>query len=835
MARSSGATTAVRYRLGTEWRARWKAWLGLALSIGIAGGITLAASAGARRTASAYPRLRAAVAEEDVLFAPASPNGKFNDLHNPVLTAVDRLPEVERAGRLAQIAAFAGRSLADAELQGFGAMVLADGSGYEISRPKLLGGRLPDRRRENETLINPLFARAHRLRVGSRFPVLLLSSDAHDLAVKRGTPYKGPLGHVTLTVTGIGRFARDVIPTTVNDEAPLFYVTPSLFAKYPWSLINYGSILRLEPGADIERFRAEAIAVAGRYKVPPAAAYFTTERDRTAAVERAVRPQALALALLAAVVLLALLLVAGQALSRQVFIDATDSPGLGAMGMTRGQRFALALARVALVAVTGAAVAVLVAIVASPAFPIGPARDAEPSAGFDVDTTVLAAGFAALALAFLLRGILPSWRGASASPSSLGVLEPSDRRPSRVAEVLGRTGLRPAPVIGVRMAFEPGRGRAAVPVRSAMVTTALAVAVVVAVASFATNLDRLVATPARYGWNWTASTGFGFDPTPRAMTEKLVGDRAVAGVAGGNYLDLNIGGRTVTAVTFDQLKGSVGPAILAGRAPRRPGELALGARTMRARGLAIGDRVQVKVEGKSGSMRIVGRAVFPRLGSGSFTPTDMGEGAAMTNVAATALGVDTSDPKDRQARYSVYFVRAAPGVSFATLSSRLGRELAGLIEECPSPYCVSGPQRPGDIVAYSRVRSTSTALIALVVAMAVAALAQSLVTSARRRRRDIAILKTLGFVGRDVSRAARWQGLALAAAALIVGIPIGLVLGRGAWTIFADELGVANDATLPIRAVLLAIPVTLAIAALVAVVPARLARRTRPASVLRSL
>ena len=132
------------------------------------------------------------------------------------------------------------------------------------------------------------------------------------------------------------------------------------------------------------------------------------------------------------------------------------------------------------------------------------------------------------------------------------------------------------------------------------------------------------------------------------------------------------------------------------------------------------------------------------------------------------------------------------------------------------------------------MRSTSAALIALVILMAVAALTQSLVTSARRRRRDVAILKTLGFVGRDVSRTARWQGLAIAAAALIVGLPIGLVLGRGSWTIFADELGVAGDASLPLRAVLIAIPVTLATAALVAVVPARLARRTRPANVLRS-
>src|SRR5687767_1561119 len=43
-------------RLRAEFRARWRAWLGLALAFGIAGGAATAAAAGARRTESAYPR-----------------------------------------------------------------------------------------------------------------------------------------------------------------------------------------------------------------------------------------------------------------------------------------------------------------------------------------------------------------------------------------------------------------------------------------------------------------------------------------------------------------------------------------------------------------------------------------------------------------------------------------------------------------------------------------------------------------------------------------------------------------------------------------------------------
>ena len=49
--------TAVWYRFRAELRARWKSVVVLAVLAGIAGGVTLAAIAGARRTDSAFSRL----------------------------------------------------------------------------------------------------------------------------------------------------------------------------------------------------------------------------------------------------------------------------------------------------------------------------------------------------------------------------------------------------------------------------------------------------------------------------------------------------------------------------------------------------------------------------------------------------------------------------------------------------------------------------------------------------------------------------------------------------------------------------------------------------------
>ena len=48
--------SAVFVRVRSELRARWRAWFGLALLLGLFGGAVIAAAAGARRTESAYPR-----------------------------------------------------------------------------------------------------------------------------------------------------------------------------------------------------------------------------------------------------------------------------------------------------------------------------------------------------------------------------------------------------------------------------------------------------------------------------------------------------------------------------------------------------------------------------------------------------------------------------------------------------------------------------------------------------------------------------------------------------------------------------------------------------------
>ena len=79
-----------------------------------------------------------------------------------------------------------------------------------------------------------------------------------------------------------------------------------------------------------------------------------------------------------------------------------------------------------------------------------------------------------------------------------------------------------------------------------------------------------------------------------------------------------------------------------------------------------------------------------------------------------------------------------------------------------------------------------------------------------------------------------WEASALAAAALAVGVPLGVLAGRWAWVVFAWSAGVADQADVPVPLVLLAIPATLLLANLIAAGPGWTAARIPAATVLRS-
>src|SRR5208337_3146172 len=397
--------------------------------------------------------------------------------------------------------------------------------------------------------------------------------------------------------------------------------------------------------------------------------------------------------------------------------------------------------------------------------------------------------------------------------------------------------------IGVRMAFEPGRGRTAVPVRSALAGTVVAVAAVVAAAVFGASLITLVGTPHQYGQNWNQELDFEFGGVPGTAGAKVLAvEPAVTEYAAGNYGQLTIGGKIVPAIGLDAVRGGGYLTLLAGRAPSDPGEIALGAQTLRAVHRRLGQTVRVTVNllttsgpATQRTMRIVGVAVFPSFGRSSLAPTDLGTGAVVPASVLSARSEPgaTSFCGTSGTCYNFFLLRYRPGTDLNAAAARLTAAVTA--GGCPIGSCaVTADQRPGDIEHYAAIRDTPLVLGAVLALLAVGTLAHVLLTSVHRRRRDLAVLKTLGLVRSQVLRVVAWEASALAAAALLIGLPLGVLAGRWAWAIFAGSAGVSGVAYVPVPLILLAIPATLALANLIAAEPGWDAARVHPASILRT-
>ncbi|HEY3673436.1 MAG TPA: ABC transporter permease [Acidimicrobiia bacterium] len=820
--------TAVGYRFRAELRARWRSVAVLALLAGIAGGVTLAAIAGARRTDSAFSRLLTATHAAQVLVNPDFGNDSELDPK-----AIARLPMVSEVGvgRGLIVVPVPLENVADLDT----ALSLgSDGHvGYSMARLHVVEGRMPDTTRADEVLVNQRFADHYGVDVGSEFDAVIVTADDfatfedRDISIPDGITAinRGQFGtRIRLRVTGIGGPPESLV-VDEGFEQRATVLGPAFLRQHPRADANFfGVSVRLRHGvADLPAFKRAVQALPHKGAIE-----FQTTPVTEAKVSRAVRPSVGALTVFALVIALTGLLLVGQAIARQTFLDSIDHPTLRALGFGRVQLVVTTMLRGAVVAVAGAVLAVVIAVVASPLAPIGVARGIEPDPGLSFDGAVLASGFLAVLGAVLALAALPAWWYTRAARFRAD--EQMSVRPSRLTGWVGASGASAVAGTGVRMALEPGRGRTAVPVRTTIVGAVLAVATVVAALVFASSLDHLVSTPRLYGWSWDVRVENGGDSAASAralhtdVRKAMTASKRVASFSDTVISRVNLDGVTVTALGVAPAKGRVEPTIVSGRAPRAADEVALGAKTLDRIGARISDTVQARPDagGSPTPLRIVGRVVLPGLGTypGS-DKTALGEGALLTRASLRELGPDFG--------VGPFLVRLATGTDRTTLT----RSLRGLSPD-PTAISVIGLERPSDIVSYEHVRSTPLLLAGLLALLAIGTVAHALATAVRRRRRDLALLKTLGFTRRQILGAVAWQATTLAGLALLFGIPVGVIVGRWAWTALADDLGTLAEPIVPVLALVLSVPLVLLVANLVAFVPGRIAARLRPATVLRS-
>jgi predicted lysophospholipase L1 biosynthesis ABC-type transport system permease subunit len=523
--------------------------------------------------------------------------------------------------------------------------------------------------------------------------------------------------------------------------------------------------------------------------------------------------QALALLLFGVILAATMLVIVGQSIARQVHTGSGDFPVLRALGTSPGQLFAVAFVPGALVAASGMLLAVPAAYGLSALTPIGLARQAEVSPGPSFDAAILLGGAAAVVLLLTGRAAITAWRVTRRSTGMPAATVSG--LASRAGRRMAHAGFPPTAVSGVRLAFEPGRDRTAVPVRSAIVGTTAALAAVMAAVVFGSSLAHVIADPAAAGWTWDLVVGSPHSGDISAQTErKLRQNPDVSGFAMTAMAETQLGGRRVTVVGMRSVLGDVAPPVLAGRLPNGPGEIALGGRELRTLHKNVGDQITARTARGPVTLHIVGQVVVAPDITNEQVP--LGGGGLMALTGAAAL---SSERLPRNV-FPVQLRRPADHAAIARLKQQF-------------PGSVLPAVPPPEIRNLQGVSGLPLALALLLTLLATGTVAHALVTSVHRRRRELAILKTVGFVARQVRATVAWQATAIAGASLAIGLPLGIAAGRLAWVFFADQVAIEP---LPVISplVLLAIPAIIVLANAIAAFPARTAAHTQPATVLRA-
>jgi hypothetical protein len=361
-------------------------------------------------------------------------------------------------------------------------------------------------------------------------------------------------------------------------------------------------------------------------------------------------------------------------------------------------------------------------------------------------------------------------------------------------------------VAGVRMAFGTGGHRGA---RGTLAAAAVAVAVCVMALTFAASFRHLTNTPRLYGQTWGYET-FAGPPPPKAEMRKMLRDPGLTVVAGGTESTVTVNGHDTGLFAWDNLKGRLDPTLTAGRRPHGTGEIALAVKTLQQARARIGDVVEVASGNRTRRLRVVGRVVVP-----SSKLNKLGYGGMLTYAALSKI--------DQSTQRGMMLLRLADGAAGRAARRDLDAFFDGNIVV-----------KPGEVGDFGRIDNMPLYIALLAVSAAAAALAHALVTRVRGGRRDLAILKTLGFTRPQVVATIAWQATTILGIAILIGLPLGAAAGRFTWRLFARDLGVAPDDVIPVVPVLLLIPAALLAGNVVAALPGWLAARVRPAPALRT-
>lgn len=812
----------------TELRHGWRNLVGIVVLVALIGGLVLGGLAGAQRTRTAVDRMIEQNEVSDVLINP-------NDGDDSVLdyALVASLPMVAEFSQFYGVATWPSGEITPDNVDDGLFVGATDGRALvDVDRPVLAEGRVPSPDSLDEVYVDRAHATAAGLQVGDSISLTVLPPEVvssffqfidvaefeHALAVLN-TP--GAARTVDVRVAGIGNDLEG-IAVDAGYEPPAVWIGPALYEELGAPSAGFGGAnVRLTDPGRIAEFKAAVDALAPDEKI----IYKTLPITRSKAL-RVTEPAATALALFAVVTAVLGTLLLGQAISRRFQIDGRDNRTLAALGATRRERFNTSMLRLGAAVAVGLTLAIGFAALLSLLTPVGPAADAEPSPGFDFDTTIVFGGALVLLVVFIAIGVPPAWNNARVD-DHVGALNGS-----ATAGWLSARGASNALTTGVRFALEPGRGPTAVPTRATIIGAVTAITIAAATIVFASSLDRVVNDGRFYGSNFDLALDFGEEIlTDQTATDEVLAvvaaDPAVARVGELQITELRVDDAAVTSLAFAGTEDAepVVPTIAAGRAPAAAAEIALGLTTMRQLGVGIGDTVAVASDGFEGNATVVGRVVLPGLG--------LYQGSDRTSIGVGALvSRDAIGPRSPTSRSFIVVGLDPDALAGEERGAFEDRMTTALGSEGVVRFQTNG--QPSDVEGLARLRSLPVVLASLLVLVVGVTVVNAMVIAVRRRRRDIAILQSLGSTRTNVTAVGVWQGVTIGVTSLLFGVPLGVVVGRWLWTRLANGFGTLAEPVAPLLGLAALVVVVALLAALAGIIPIRFGLRHAPAKVLRS-
>lgn len=767
-----------------EARLRWRSYVAISALIAVTAGVSMFAIAGARRTQSSYPRLLQAAKASTMT---VTDFGAFDPKVNATIAA---LPGVVQSRTSIAFEVFELVHGAPDFGRAFEADGSKDGEFFNQDRFTPTAGRLPDPARLDEVAVNELAAAKFGYHVGQRLRLGTYNVPPTDVTFFAHPP--PPELTMTAIVVGIGAFPDEVVQDG-SDRLPRMLLTPT-YTSRAMAFATYGSegLVLARGDKDVPALQRRIAAA-----VPPGGVTLRSTSVDEMHAQRAIRPIAVALGVFGAITGLAAIVLVAQALGRAIRSQREQRSVLRALGASPLTITGSVLLAPVIALSCGAVLAVALAIALSPLMPVGRVRRVEASPGPDVDATVLVIG----GLVFFVVPLLAAAAYAVFDRPGSGRSVTQDLRRPWTSGALS-TRLGPSGVIGFRLAMDRGDAGAPLRMRSVMVGVAIAVTVLVGTAVFGASLVNLVDHPELYGWTGQlvlfAGNGYGNIPIPVAQGV-LDRDHSVLAWSGAYFGHGSVDGADVPLLGMDT-QSAVVPPVTSGRFLGSRTDAVLGGATAAQLHKRVGDTVTLSGPDGPHVLTIVGIATLPTIGLVHAAHTSLGEGMIVAHQLVPGYDRDITGQQRGDLGPRAIFIRYRPGTALHSEQARLRKATARLFGV--GGIDVLPIQLPAEITSSQAVTELPLALASGLGLAMVLSLGVALRSTVRGRRSDFAVLRVIGFTGRQLVSAVSWLAAATVVVGLLIGVPLGIVLGRTAWQLFAEQIYVVDSPTVPVLVLL---------------------------------